>query len=174
MYIAFEPIEAEYVHPNMMFVMNFLGYNLYDITNDRLPDIDIEKINAEILSQEVGDAAKFHEAVNGKVMIKPTNSFGKIQIDNESGKSATDLRTYYTLTEQDQINCSTFIKCILKNFAKKAVPDQSQLEMLFAELDKCNTVDDCNWFLWDYMGIPTYLVNRDREPKFEVDWIRKM
>lgn len=174
MYIVFEPIEADFVHPDMVFTLNFLGYNLYDISNELANVIDLEKLNAELLTQEVGDAAKFYEAVNGKVMIKPGNNFSNIALDNESGKSQNDLRNYYTLTEQDQTNCSTFIKAVLKNFATKAVADQTQRDKLIAELDKCNTVDDCNWFMWDYMGIQSYLVNRDRQPKFEVNWTRIM
>lgn len=171
MYIVFEAIASNdpRMHPEMVRLIDFLNYTIYDIPENIVSELDIEGLNAELLSENVGRASLFFGAVEGKVQVKANTTQSNILLDNESGKPQ-EKKVYYAISEQEEADCVTFIKTVLKNMAEKYIQSSKQRKMYIAELENCTTIDECNWFMWHYNGITHYNTYGDRAPKFEIEW----
>lgn len=148
---------------------NFWCYVVAEISEDKTNLLNLEGLKADIISEELARSSMLAGQHNGKVTVKPNTPQSEILLDNESGHP-NDSKVYYHLTAEDQKNTVDFIKIVLKNYSKYHTNSLEDKQKFDSEVDLCETVDQCNWIMYNYLDVTHYNTMGTKTNKFSVNW----
>ena len=171
MYIVFEAIATNsplWIEGLERF-SDFWSYTVAKIDDSKAHLLNLKELKAEEISEKLARASMLAGSANGKIAIKSGTPQVGIVLDNQTGEPDAP-KVYYELTEEDHRITAAFIKKVLVNYSNNHAPDINKRDMFNAEVEKCNTIEECNWVMYNYLDVSSYNTFGDKTAKFSVAW----
>jgi len=170
MFIVFESVASNdsRLIPELERFHNYWNYTVYKCPDSSVSALDPSLYHCELTDQE-GRASMLADAIEGRVQVKPNTNQVTFVLDNPSGKPL-DEKVYYYLTDEDKSNVVSFLKKLLKKHGLHHIKDPSELSLYNQEVDSCQTHEDCNWFMYNYLDVAHWNTGGEKTKKFEITW----
>ncbi len=155
---------------------NFWIYTVARVNDDFTDNYDINSINAEIIDEKLARAALFAAAANGMISLRQnTETHGNLLDpcceDTPCTFSGGDKKIDYFLTDEDKKNAVNFIKVVLKNYAIHHILSKQERFNFVTEVDYCNSIEECNWVMYNYLDVTNYNTIGTKNPKYSITFI---
>lgn len=178
MFIVFESIASNDPRwcEELLRFSNFWIYTVARVNDNFVNEYDINSINAEIINESLARSSIFAAAVDGKISLRQNTETHSNLLDPYSEGilctfSGGDKKVDYHLTAEDKKHAVDFIKVVLKNYAKYHIVAEHERSNFVAEVEDCNSIEDCNWIMYNYLDVRNYNTLGAKQPKHSITFI---
>lgn len=184
MYITYETIAGNDPRrdPKIVDVGTFWHYTVSKIAPEDEASVRIDWLKGEVLSEPAALAHKLVSSVDGELTVLTTkfSNYGEI-INPSSGGDPNNpsyVKEIYFLNEQDETYAMTYLKAVLKNYAKNHLVCDGiknhvdTLAKINQEVENAQSLNQLQLVMKDYFKVDAsaYTQNRPSTAKFIVNW----
>lgn len=172
MYIIIEDIRSDdpRLDERMVHFGDFWHYDVRYIAPEHESDVYIKWLKHEILDEAVARCYKFAGAVNNEVTVVADGASSQDNSNIQLTSSQT-AKSIVFLSQENITNTVLFLKAAARFHIKHHLQNKETESALYAELDKCATIADCQMFMATYFDLQfAYTVNKEKNKKIQAEF----